>query len=259
MSFDIQQPAIPTPTRTPTLPGLLSVVDWVGSPLDAQRSISGAKYQPGVTNPTLREWVDEGTKVSTSSPAFRNAVVTTPYLRRKFSGGEGTYAELRDKTIADFEDGLEGYVVRRLISTATVVDISPGGDCPLVAAVGLLERALWATNGQRRGYVVASPLVSPRFTAYTENDYVLPSGNRLVYSAGAISAAELTTLDEQPADVTLYACAQPFGHKSYGVTSEQTGDDFDFDLNDVYVTVEGTVALAFDSTVQLFACTTSSV
>jgi hypothetical protein len=256
MAFDIQKPTLHIGEVAPLAPGFLDIVKWIEDHRTAAATIGGAVYFPVTTNPELREWELGEVKVATDpvdEPS--DAIVTTPYLRRHFPAGYGTYGELKRVTEADFNTSLEGWVVSNLIAEADIVDISPGGDCPLVAAVGLLERALRRTNGQRVGYILAPTVVSPRMHEYVGGDNVTDAGNRVIYSVGADDTG---AIDELPEDVTLYAFAQPYGTKEADYTSTRLGEDFDFELNDVFLTLEGTVSIIFDSTVQMFSCTTSA-
>lgn len=260
MTFEMPKTKITPPGEGTAVRGFLDEVSWVDDAALALKSLTAAEYQPTVTNSAaaLRSYVLDGTKTATDSVDFRDAVVMTPYLRRHFSAGEATYAEAKARTMAEFEAGLEDYVVRTLIANADVTDISPGGTCTLVEAVGMIERALLATNGSRSGLLLLPPLVSARFTNYAGDDNRLPSGNRMIFSPGATPTAELTTLDSLPADATVYGCFAPFGLKTEPeATSSVIADDFDRTTNDIYVTVESTVVIGFNSTAQMYACTTS--
>lgn len=240
MAFDLPVTELDSPSPGPRLRGFLDVVDWIGDEALARRSLSGSQSRPGEEVLALSAYVLDGTKTALTSPGYVDGVTTTQYLRREFSTGEVTRAEAESRTRAAFDAATELAVTTAWIDGATTVALAEVDS--VLVAVSCLERAL-ATVTRSAGVILA-PEAAAAYLNDINIDETTPRGHRVTYSPGATPTAERSDVTAAPTELTLYGMAQPFGVRTPPmVTSSNAGDDIDFELNSLFVTVEATWSL----------------
>lgn len=240
MAFDLPVTELDSPSPGSRLRGFLDVVDWIGDETLARRSLTGSQSRPGEEVFDLSAYVLDGTKTAESSPGYIDGVTTTQYLRREFSTGEATRADAEARTRAAFDAAAETAVTTAWIDGATTVALAEVDTT--LAAISCLERAL-ATITRSSGVILA-PEAAAAYLNDIDVKETTPRGHRVVYSPGATPVAERADVVTPPTELTLYAMAQPFGVRTAPmVTSNTVGDDIDFELNSLFVTIEATWSL----------------
>ena len=237
MAFDLPVTELEAPAPGTRVRGFVDAVTWVGDEALARRSLTGSQARPSEELADLNAYVLDASKTATESPGYLDSVTTTQYLRRQFSTGEATRDQAVTRTRAAFDAGVELAVTTAWIDDAATVVLSTVDSA--TEALSCLERAL-STITRSTGLILAPPAAAAYLNAIRVEE-TSPLGHQVVYSPGATPATERSDLMAPPTELTLYGMAQPFGVRTEPmVTSSTVGDDFDFELNSIFVTVEAT-------------------
>lgn len=249
MAFALEIDVIVPPTRGPERPGgFLDAVEWVGNDQLGWRNMDGS--QTLVTNGLfqLTEWELDAAKDATSSPTeYVDNFTYTGYLRRKFGVGAITYEDAVKMARSEFDDAAEA-TITGLVMADLATDITPGTP-DFKETIALLERAVvYAAGSGRTGYILLPIPAAVYMADLGLTGDSTPAGTKILYSAGVTEdVAQESDINDAITTLTGYAFAAPYGVKGVTEPNPTLGDDFDRDLNDFYVTVEGTWNIGFNS------------